>query len=252
MVTVMKELEEKMDDDKLEEEELEEVDPQEFFRGSRITLERTKDYEDALKSKMQELASKKPEVVSDIVTQFAPNTEVMRGYDMLTVVREMRKRSMFPSIFFQLNTYRCMELFMTLLDTLERRELEEYPEHYRDLERQRKEQEVRRVAAEKAQKARDAARAKKRVDEEGNTVYDDSSKGGDDPSDQVFEAFIDVTAPHPEFVLTPPNKNISLQELENLQGTVDVLGNRDIASPLTCPCAFIVLCEQASLRSLTR
>jgi len=33
-----------------------------------------------------------------------------------------------------------------------------------------------------------------------------------------MQNFIDVTAPHPEFVLTPPNKNISIQELEAMQG----------------------------------
>lgn len=179
---------EKQEEGKFTEEELEDVDPAEFFEGHRITLEKSKDYEDALKTKIHELTSTKPQAVSDLVNKFAPDTEVMRAYDMLTVVREMKTRAMFPSIFFQLDTYRCMELFMSLLDTLEKRELEEYPDHYENLERLKKEQELRRAAAERAQKSKEAAKSKKRgVDEDGKTIYDDSAQGGDDPSDNVIE-----------------------------------------------------------------
>jgi len=137
---------------------------------------------------VQELTEVKPKVVEEVVSAFSPNTEVMRAYDMLMLVRDMKARSMFPSIFFQLNTYRCMELFMGLLDLLEKREVEEYPDHYKDLEKAKKEQEMRRAAREKQMLAKAAAKARKTYDEDGNLVHDDGDKGGgDDPNDQVIE-----------------------------------------------------------------
>lgn len=43
-----------------EEEDVEDVDPDDFFEGERITLEKTKQYEDALKAKLQYVPHSSP------------------------------------------------------------------------------------------------------------------------------------------------------------------------------------------------
>lgn len=162
--------------DTCDEEDVEDVDPEEVLGGKRITLERSKDYEDLLKAKLTDMVKKggKDEVAAGkILAGFAPTGAVSENFHLLDVVQHMKANEFFPAIFFRLDTFFCVELFKALLVQIETAELTTYPTYYQDLTRKKEEQE------ELARKARDMAdkrkdkKIKKRVDEDGNRIEAD-------------------------------------------------------------------------------
>lgn len=157
------------------EEEVEDVDPEEVLGGKRITLERSKMWEDKLKEKLAALAGKDEARAAKVLAAFAPAQDAMasENYALLDVVQHMKARDFFPAIFFRLDTYSCGELFKSLLVQIEAAELERYPTYYEDLARKKVEQEeLARKARELAEKRKDR-KIKKRVDEDGNRIEAD-------------------------------------------------------------------------------
>ena len=158
-----------------DEAEVEDVDPEEVLGGKRITLERSKMWEDKLKEKLAALAAKDPARAGQVLAAFAPAQDAMASedYTLLAVVQHMKAREFFPAIFFRLDTYSCVELFKALLVQIEAAELDRYPGYYEDLARKKGEQEeLARKAREVAEKRKDR-KIKKRVDEDGNRVEAD-------------------------------------------------------------------------------
>ncbi|KAM3577692.1 hypothetical protein VYU27_000565 [Nannochloropsis oceanica] len=206
-----------------EEEVIEDVDPEEILGGKRITLERSKDYEDILKVKLTTLArqgGKAEAKVKKVLETFAPppDATASESYRLLDVVQHMKDSGFFPAIFFRLDTYSCVELLNELLKQVEAAEKIKYPTYYADLTKKKEARE------ELARKARDAAekrkdkKVKKRVevDESGNRV--EAEKDEENPADAIVNVPppVDDTAPHPDFVLSSPVNRITDQELSDM------------------------------------
>jgi len=207
--------------EEFEEEVVEDVDPEEVLGGKRITLERSKDYEDLLKAKLTALARQgggAEAKVRKVLETFAPplDARASEKYQLLDVVQHMKVSGFFPAIFFRLDTYSCVELFNELLKQVKAAEKKKYPTYYADLARKKEARE------ELARKARDAAekrkdkKVKKRVDEDGNRV--EAEKDEENPADAVVNVPppVDDTVPHPDFVLSSPVNRITDQELSEM------------------------------------
>lgn len=209
--------------DAFEEEVVEDVDPEEVLGGKRITLERSKEYEDLLKAKLMALASQGGEAeakVEKILKTFAPPPDAQANEDfrLVDVVLHMKEAGFFPAIFFRLDTYSCVELFKQLLVKTAEEEKARHPTYYADLTKKKEAREV------LARKVRDAAekrkdkKVKKRVevDERGNRV--EAERDDDDPADAVVSVPppVDDTAPHPDFVFSSPVNRITDSELTEI------------------------------------
>lgn len=207
--------------EEFDEEVVGDVDPEDVLGGKRITLERSKDYEDLLKAKLTALArqgGKAEAKVRKVLETFAPTAEARasENYQLLDVVQHMKVSGFFPAIFFRLDTYSCVELFNELLKQVEGAEKKKYPTYYADLAKKKEARE------ELARKARDAAekrkdkKVKKRLDEDGNRV--EAEKDEENPADAIVNVPppVDDTAPHPDFVLSSPVNRITDQELSEM------------------------------------
>lgn len=175
------------------EEEVEDVDPEEVLGGKRITLERSKMWEDKLKAKLAALAGKDAARAGKVLQAFAPAQDAMasENFTLLDVVQHMKAGDFFPAIYFRLDTYQCGELFKSLLVQIEAAELERYPTYYEDLAWKKEEQEeLARKARELAEKRKDR-KIKKRVDEDGNRIEADLP----DDSDLADQISVPVRAP---------------------------------------------------------
>jgi hypothetical protein len=180
-------LEEKFGEEEDEEEEeeeglLEDVDPEEFLSGERITLEKSKQYEDKLKAKLAALTKTHEGQVAEILRGFAPDSTVMESFSLYDVVAHMKAEGFFPALFFRLDTYGCLELFKALLSAIEAAELAKYPTYYLDLAKKKAEQEERaRKIRAAAEKRKDKPKKKRTDDETGERLEadDDDDDGGE-------------------------------------------------------------------------
>jgi len=112
----------------------------------------------------------------------------------------MRTKLLFPALAFHLDSFRCVALFKSLLVELEEAQDEKYPNYSAELQAKADEK-----ARENEQRAKNAARNAKDAEEEAKEGFDD---GGD--------AFVDVAAPHPEFVLASPTSRLSAKEIDDI------------------------------------
>ena len=127
-------------------------------------------------------------------------TEGGRTFSMLNVATQMRGKLLFPALAFHLDSFRCLALFKALLIELEEAQDARYPEYAEELRRKADEK-----AKENEQRQKNAARNAKEAEEEAKEGFDD---GG--------ETFVDVTAPHPEFILAPPTSRLSAKEIDDI------------------------------------
>jgi len=184
-------------------------DPDNFFKSkvgenNRITLNQTKDYELRLKERLSALSKSHTELYESFRTShLPPKIEKRRDVsDILhSVVRQLQKTELLPAVAFQLDTYGAFDMFKTLLSTLEREQVAEFPSYRADLIK---------LAREKAQMRKVAAGKADRV----NTAEaeEDAKSGFTDDLD-VQE---DTTRPHDKFALSPPGKRLTYTEVEDI------------------------------------
>lgn len=119
---------------------------------------------------------------------------------MYDFVVEAKENQMFPALCFQLDLFKCLGKFKELLVETERRQQLKYPDYYKDLHKKMLEMEKMKAANEK--------RSQTKEEEE------EDAKDG---LDEVSQKFIDVTAPHPEYVFSPPTLTISAKEFSDIR-----------------------------------
>jgi hypothetical protein len=189
---------------------LEEMDdPDIFFKSvlgesKRITLNQTKDYEQHLKSRLAILSKSHPELYEKVRQSHQP-PEIESKKDvsdiLYNVIEQLKNNDLLPAIAFQLDTYGAFNMFKTLLSTLEEEQNNEFPTYRKDLIKLAREKaQLRKIAAGKADKA-NAAEAE-----------EDAKSGFTDDLD-IHE---DTTRPHEKYVLAPPGKRLTYNEVEDI------------------------------------
>jgi len=233
--------------------------------NGRISLMQAKEYEDLLKERLVQIAHQEPELCRLLLASLAPGADLkaikkerktmlekpkeeIKAYDIETAKKwnatvqqamsasesedstskesladlcfDLHKRERLPAIVFQLDSVRCQALFDGLLRELEEREVAKYPNYRTDLERQANGLERMREKAVK--------RAGKPSSEQ-DSIADQQEFGEAGGADAV-----DVDAPHPDFVLTPPGRGMGLVETRDVQDKLrdDLPGSEDQAHPL--------------------
>ena len=110
---------------------IEDVNPLNFFRtGERITLQRTKDYEDTMKKKLRQLSTSYPVETQELLHFFSLNDAESTELDLTELVLELKRRDMTPCLPFHLNSFEAIKLFKSLLRGLELRQAKAHPNYY--------------------------------------------------------------------------------------------------------------------------
>mmetsp|Transcript_21426 Transcript_21426/g.32870 ORF Transcript_21426/g.32870 Transcript_21426/m.32870 type:complete len:654 (+) Transcript_21426:2068-4029(+) len=170
---------------------------------SRITLDGAKRYGDALKARLIELATEDNERVNQkLLRTFTPEHLLMTTkFSMLDAALQMRQNLLFPALAFHLDSFKCLELFKSLVAELEAAEKLKYPNWSQEL-RSKAEAKEKQLEAQEKLKEKNA----KKFEDDARDGFDDSSTS----------EFIDVSAPHPEFVLSPPTTRLSAKEIDDI------------------------------------
>ncbi len=174
----------------------EECSPYKFFKKrERITLQRSKDYEDFLKSQITKLARQFPEKTGQLLNSFQIQ-DVPRVFNLCDLVQELKQSDMLPCLPFHLNSFEAIRLFQQLLSDLEYRQKAAHPTYYLDLQadvdRRRKENDRERDAQGKNEK---------NIEEVEKTLE--------------IVSDVDIYAPHPAFTACK-GAPLSQQELDQL------------------------------------
>lgn len=186
-------------------------------RTHRITLLESKQYEDVVKRRLQELSIKEPKPTQDLLDFFAPpaslrnatiemrnatDSAVTSSVDVYSLVNELCARNLVPAIAFQLDSVRCRQLFDQLLASVEAAENMKYP-NFRE-----------KVQLEYAEWEKNQAAAKRREAKVKAKDKEDTER-----ESQAFEekAAPDIYAPHPDFVLTPHGYRLTATEFKEIK-----------------------------------
>ena len=115
---------------------LDKCSPDDFIVDSRmLTLDDCRDYENMIKSKLQEWNLDYPKEVQKVFDSFKDVPDSNKNSDIISFIRETKYRKMFPMIMFNTNESECRNLFNSIYEYLSNKELEEYPYHYDILEK---------------------------------------------------------------------------------------------------------------------
>jgi hypothetical protein len=180
----------------LPKEVLEKLSPYTFFdKKERITLQKSKEYEDFLKYHLTLLAKEYPTEIQQLLNKFQVKPS-SREFNLCDLVLELRDNDMLPVLPFHLNTFEAIKLFQQLLSDLEYRQKCAYPTYYMDLKSENDSKQNQINSDIKSQGKNDKA-----VEELMKTVETVSS--------------VDLRAPHPNFTACKGSP-LSSQELEEL------------------------------------
>ena len=109
---------------------LQQLSPYTFFRADeRITLQRTKDYEDLLKTGLKTLAEQFPVETQELLHAFQI-PDPAKEFDLCELVLDLKARDMLPCLPFHLNTFEAVRLFQNLLAGIEWRQKRDHPTYY--------------------------------------------------------------------------------------------------------------------------
>lgn len=115
---------------------LEDCSPDDFIKDSRmLTLDDCRDYEKFIKNKLLEWSKSYPNEVKKLLNSFNDIPDDNINKDIISLIRDTKKRKMFPMIMFNTNESECRGVFNSVYDYLNNKELEEYPYHYDILEK---------------------------------------------------------------------------------------------------------------------
>jgi hypothetical protein len=118
---------------------VEHLNPNIFFANdSRITLQRSKDYEDSLKHSMKALAEQFPLETQELLHQFRLE-DPPKDFNISDLILSLKKEDKLPGLVFHLNTFDAIQIFKLLLCSLERKQKVAHPYYYtkRSLENDR-------------------------------------------------------------------------------------------------------------------
>ena len=187
---------------------VQDLEPTAFFSqfgSNRVTLDHAKSYEEALKDRLRTLAREDRAATAAVLDSFKAGTQdISTDVDVWSVAKELRRNGLIPALVFNLNTFKCLEIFNELLARIEQAEVDEQPDYRAEL--QRKADELERKAKEDAKAA---ARNAKEFEEEQKAG---GAEGG---------TFIDVDAPHKDYVLFLNSKqSVSSAEFDDIKREV--------------------------------
>mmetsp|Transcript_46441 Transcript_46441/g.68628 ORF Transcript_46441/g.68628 Transcript_46441/m.68628 type:complete len:1259 (-) Transcript_46441:132-3908(-) len=183
-------------------------DPDTFFNSKvdesrRVTLMQTKEYETHLKKRLTALSQSHPELYERLrVAQLPPPLESKKDVNdqLYGVVEQLKQADLLPAVAFQLDTYGAFHMFKTLLESLEQKQVGEFPDYRKDLIK---------LAREKAAMRKVAA---------GNSRVNAAEAEEDAKSGFTDDALVseDTTKPHEKYVLAPASKRMSYNEVEDI------------------------------------
>ncbi|CAM9747974.1 unnamed protein product [Ascophyllum nodosum] len=191
------------------EKAVKDLEPASFFekyKTNRISLQQAKDYETVLVKRLEKLAGDLPEETARLLQEFNPEKVGLPMSKIQSVVTMTRARLCIDLSLHEGqgppgHRFMALSLFKELLKEMEVHQRKKYP-NWAD-EQRKKAAELARVRAIREKKM-DRNKKEARAEEE--------EKEGDDET----SGFVDVTAPHPEFVLSPPNTRLSSREFEDI------------------------------------
>lgn len=178
------------------------VEPSVFFARfgdparHQVTLEQAKAYESALKAKLELLARQSkasPELEAQLralLNQYALEEAPpqLTPLQLFSFAMKCKAEGLTPCLCFQLDSFKCLEMFKDLLGLLEQRQAQEFPNYYRELEEK----------AEAAAKAADAeAKARESMLKGGG-----KGKGKDDEDGGAASLAADLPQVPPRLHLT--------------------------------------------------
>lgn len=202
------------------EEKVKDLAPHPFFAqykdSNRITLQMAKDYEDALCQRLEALAKEMPNETDALLSRFHPK-EVGPDTDIYSAVKDIRAKDLCPAIMFHLDSYMCLQLFKELLQSLEVGQRTRYPNYIKELQERAEE-----VAKLRAQAAKKRVQNAKEEEEEAREMADLDNTN----------VFVDTAAPHPEFMLSPPNARLSSKEYDDIVAELgSAVGKGELKNP---------------------
>jgi hypothetical protein len=194
------------------------IDPDDYLAGSRITLDRSRDYESVLKAAVVTLP---PDRLARVLSAFALTTPPHPVIEIWRVAEFLRRKHFFPALFFQLDSCRCVDELTTLLVEMETAERAAHPTYAADLANRRLKWEE---AFRKFQALRDrCARASTdRVDPDERRELEDLADPGPPPDD---------SAPHPDFVLVSPVQTMSRDVYTTLVARITKVDGLEMKHP---------------------
>ena len=192
------------------------LEPNKFFKQygtdiHQITLEEAKQYELALKGRMEDMAKDAALAVQVecVLNEFQvdESTTSPNNMQLYEFAMKCKEEDLSPCLCFQLDSFRCLELFKELLGTLEMRQRQEFPNHYKEMEEKA------------AAQAAEALKLKKEKESKKGKRNDDDEDGGgaDDGKEDDIQTYIDTAAPHDSYVLSRPKDKLSAFEFGKIQ-----------------------------------
>eukprot|EP00924_Labyrinthula_sp_SR-Ha-C_P004531 snap_masked-scaffold_1-processed-gene-3.33-mRNA-1 protein AED:0.00 eAED:0.05 QI:0/-1/0/1/-1/1/1/0/1148 len=209
----------------------------------RITLVKSKDYEDKLKDCIKVLAKEDKLSLLKIFALLTPKlhsgdgVEVVKGLiteeeikaymdenlfktirssqneasttvqSLTSLLFELKRKEMTPVILFQLDSVQCQAYFDKLITELEEMQQKKYPNFYQDLEAKQKQV----LKQMKAQASLKSSKNNKQTEEDLAYEYEFGA------SDNMT---VDLDAPHPEFVLAPVGRQIGPVEIKQIKSAI--------------------------------
>jgi len=130
-------IEDKLDDDDF----IEQLSPDTYFKIDKLlTLDDTKEYEQFLKDKLNELYKKRPEFIHAIIDKFKSHTSSSHPIkndlsDIIPFFKECKKKDLLPMLYFHTEERISHEIAMKVYHNLQDQEEYNYPFHYVILEK---------------------------------------------------------------------------------------------------------------------
>lgn len=174
---------------------IEALSPHQFFgKQERITLMRSKEYEDMLKANFPALATTNPNEMQLLLDRFKI-IEPAKEFSLCEMLLELKAAEMTPALPFHLNTFEAIRIFQQVLGELEWMQHATFPSYYTDLK------------ADREARATAAANAIRSLGGNAKNLQQQQQSGA---IQVVSIPEVDIYEPHPKFILStsiPLNKD---------------------------------------------
>jgi superfamily II DNA or RNA helicase len=186
------------------------LSPNVFFANeSRITLQRSKDYEDELKHSLKSLADQYPLETQELLDQFRLE-DPAKEFNLCDLMVALKKEDKLPALVFHLNAFDAIGIFRLLISAMERKQKVAHPYYYT----KRKTENEQQIEEFKRQQKHEE-KVKKEDDDEKETEEE--------------PATIDEYEPHPHFTYCnlPPLTGKEICDLSDEMERLDGFKARD-------------------------
>lgn len=216
------------------------LNPSTFFDvDERITLARTKEYEDFMKASIKSLAHNYPKECQELLYVFRLEDASSNELDLCELVMKLKEQNMTPCLPFHLNAFEAIKLFQQLLAGLEYRQKVKYPNYYTNEQKERD-----------AKKSSDAAAIKSKG--RNKKEEEEAKKSGDIEVSGSYE--MDVYEPHKAFLTgdTGPLNEDEIRKLSDEMERYDGFEKRERSAMSHNPGGNANVLGHALMRGLRR